>query len=443
MHSAFISKVMRNALWLSLAIVSGAVLERFIFTIGHSSMGMPEGVALGLIVMATTILTEYLLPHNSDSASPFKQSMALTLAASIALSVAAQTQNAFVIHSDSITASLFLFAILRTAAAYITGRSALPEWLRTRVLVLGDGPEADKISELVRKNNGRYVLCPSTPGFGKNACRNASHLSVQASRMGASRIIVCFPERRGVMPMQDILDCRLQGMEVTHAQDFYEELSRKLYIERLTPSCLIFSSRFGLTPAKRVVKRCLDASLAFIGLVLSAPLLVIVGLAVNLDSPGPVLFRQTRTGRGGRPFSIIKFRTMREDAENATGAVWASRKDPRITRIGRFLRKTRLDELPQLINVLRGDMSLVGPRPERPEFIKDLEKHIPFYSVRHCVKPGVTGWAQVSYPYGSSVEDALEKLRYDLFYIKNQSVRLELEILLKTILVVFTGHGAR
>ena len=220
-------------------------------------------------------------------------------------------------------------------------------------------------------------------------------------------------------------------------------MTGKLLLENIQPSWFLFGDGFRVTDSMRFGKRLLDIALSLLGIVLVAPLLPLIALAIKLDSPGPALFRQLRVGEGEKLFQVAKFRTMRQDAEAATGAVWAQKNDPRVTRLGRFLRKSRLDELPQLFNVLMGTMSLVGPRPERPEFVEKLEQRIPYYAKRHFVKPGVTGWAQVRYPYGASEEDALEKLRFDLYYVKNYSLLFDLTILLETVKVCLFGRGGR
>ena len=256
-------------------------------------------------------------------------------------------------------------------------------------------------------------------------------------------VVVALPERRGALPVRDLMLCRMRGMAVLDISAFYERAARKLYIEALTPGWFAFAPGFCLSAVRHAVKRTSDIVLSFIGLVLTLPFLPLAALCIKRDSPGSVFFLQERVGLSGRPFTLIKLRTMRPDAERETGARWAGENDPRITRTGRFLRKTRLDELPQLVNVLLGEMSLIGPRPERPEFVRELERRIPFYSERHCVKPGVTGWAQVRYRYGASVEDAAEKLRFDLYYAKNQSVLLDAEIVLRTFGIVLSGSGAR
>jgi sugar transferase (PEP-CTERM system associated) len=262
-------------------------------------------------------------------------------------------------------------------------------------------------------------------------------------RVGAQKIVVSLSERRGVFPLQEVLSCKLRGIEVVDAPSFYEQITGKLLLENITPSWFIFSHGFRVTLALRLLKRMTDLFCAAIGLLLVLPFFPLIALVIRIDSPGPILFRQTRVGEGERLFNLFKFRSMRQDAESDTGAVWAKERDPRVTKVGEFLRKSRIDEIPQLFNVLRGDMSLVGPRPERPEFVKKLIEVIPYYSERHYVKPGVTGWAQVRYPYGASVEDAIEKLRYDLYYIKNISLPFDIMIILETVKVVLFRRGAR
>jgi len=257
------------------------------------------------------------------------------------------------------------------------------------------------------------------------------------------QVVVSLSEARGMLPMEKLLEMKLDGVQFEHLASVYEKYTGKIALENLRPSWLIFSEGFKKSRGQRVVKRTMDVVLAAIGLVLAAPLMLIVAMLTKLTSRGPVLYRQDRVGQHGRVFKVLKFRSMREDAEKETGAVWAARNDSRITPFGGFLRQTRIDELPQLWNILCGQMSLVGPRPERPEFVADLTQQIPFYGQRHTVRPGLTGWAQVRYTYGASVEDAMEKLQYDLFYIKNLSASLDLFILAKTIKTVLTRKGAQ
>jgi sugar transferase (PEP-CTERM system associated) len=251
------------------------------------------------------------------------------------------------------------------------------------------------------------------------------------------------PDRRGTLPVEELLALRLAGVKVEEATSWLERITGRIEVEQLYPSWLIFAEGFRFSILNRSLRRLLNVTAALFGLVLSLPLLPFIALAVKLGSAGPVFYRQQRVGQGGKVFYCYKFRTMRKDAEADTGATWASDDDPRITRMGKFLRSSRLDEIPQLWCVLKGNMSFVGPRPERPEFVEWLSREIPFYGVRHAVRPGITGWAQIRYKYGNTVGDAREKLQYDLFYIKNASVGLDLLILFQTIKIVLLGRGAQ
>ena len=258
------------------------------------------------------------------------------------------------------------------------------------------------------------------------------------------RVVVSLVDARGKLPMDLLLKMKIdKGVTFDHLPSVYEEFTGKIAVENLRPSWLLFSEGFKKTKALIVAKRALDVLCASVGLVLLAPVMGLVALVVRFSSPGPVFYHQARVGKDGRIFTVHKFRSMRQDAEAGTGPVWAQASDPRITPVGGFLRRTRLDEVPQLWNVLVGDMSMVGPRPERPEFVAELTEKIPFYGLRHTVRPGVTGWAQVSYTYGASVEDALEKLQYDLFYIKRMAVAFDLFVLFSTVKTVVLRRGAQ
>jgi len=321
-----------------------------------------------------------------------------------------------------------------------------------KVLVLGAGPMAQKIGSLIAETNHQHVLM----GYHKCDCAsevvsvpehaivgNGNGLMKAVEQVKAQKIVVSISEQRGTLPIRDMLSCKLNGVEIVDAPSFYEELNGKLLLENIRPSWFIFSDGFRITPAKRISKRIVDFILAIIGMLMSAPLLPVIALAIKIGSKGPVFFKQVRVGEREKPFVLYKFRTMRQDAESTTGPVWAQKSDDRVTRVGRVLRKVRLDEIPQIFNVVKGEMSLIGPRPERPEFVQKLKQIIPYYSERHFVKPGITGWAQTKYPYGASVEDAIEKLRFDLFYIKKLSFFFDLLIILETIKVVLFGRGGR
>jgi sugar transferase (PEP-CTERM system associated) len=262
-------------------------------------------------------------------------------------------------------------------------------------------------------------------------------------RLRVDRVVISLEDARGRLPMNDLLDLKLEGVRFDHLASVYEEFTGRIAVENLRPSWMVFSGGFRKPRALMVVKRLVDVVASASGLLIGAPLFLAVAAAVRASSAGPVLYHQTRVGERGRPFRLHKFRTMRIDAEAATGPVYAAEQDPRVTPVGNVLRRARLDELPQLWNILRGQMSLVGPRPERPEFVKDLTGQIPFYGQRHAVKPGLTGWAQVRYAYAATVADTMEKLQYDLFYIKNLSMVLDLLIVFSTVKTVLRREGAR
>ena len=319
-------------------------------------------------------------------------------------------------------------------------------FLRERVYVLGTGERAERLLRGLRKRSAMGIEVVGWTGDVEGELTRdnvASHLRGLARGAGVHRVIVAMPDRRGTLPVEELLDLRMEGVKVEEATSWLERISGKIEVEQLYPSWLIFAEGFRFSSFFRLVRRTLNFSFAFAGTAISLPLLPFIVLAVKLDSSGPVLYRQQRVGRRGRIFYCYKFRTMRQDAEADTGATWALDDDPRITRVGKFLRASRLDEIPQLWCVLKGDMHFVGPRPERPEFVEWLSKEIPYYGVRHMVRPGITGWAQVQYKYGNTLEDAREKLQYDLFYIKNASLALDLLIMFQTIKIVLLGRGAQ
>lgn len=263
------------------------------------------------------------------------------------------------------------------------------------------------------------------------------------SKLNIDKIIVALKEKRNNFPLKALLDCRVRGTDVVDGNSFYETLTGKLSVEQINPGWLIFSDGFRHSQLKRYLKRLFDLIIASVMIVILLPLIIFIAIIIKLESRGPVLFSQERIGEKRKPYPVYKFRSMVEDAEKLSGPKWAEDDDPRVTRVGKFIRKWRLDELPQLWNVLKGDMSFVGPRPERAYFIEKLEKEIPYYGKRFTVKPGLTGWAQVSYGYGATIEDAIEKLNYELFYIKNMSILMDIVIVFRTVKTVLFGKGAR
>ena len=318
-------------------------------------------------------------------------------------------------------------------------------FFRERVYVVGTGDRAQRLLGGLRRQALGIEVVGSTGDVEGELTREAvaSHLVGLVHEKRVNRVIVAMADRRGTLPVEELLALRLEGVKVEEATDWLEKISGRIEVEQLYPSWLIYSEGFRFSRFHRLIRRVLNFLVALVGVIATLPLLPLIALAVRLDSPGPVLYRQKRVGRGGRTFYCYKFRTMRPDAEADSGATWATDDDPRITRVGRFLRASRLDEIPQLWCVLKGDMHFVGPRPERPEFVEWLSKEIPYYGVRHVARPGITGWAQVQYKYGNTLEDAREKLQYDLYYIKNASIGLDMLIMFQTIKIVLLGRGAK
>jgi sugar transferase (PEP-CTERM system associated) len=356
--------------------------------------------------------------------------------------------------------SLAIFCFLQSCWHMIFARWHNSPQFSQKVLILGNGELARQMGELAESNSRNftlagYALCNKDDLKSQSEAQGANLVFLEcvdgmadnlldtARRVRADIIVVALSERRGVFPLQEVLRCKLNGINVLDAPSFYEMVNGKLMLESITPSWFIFSTGFMRTNLFSLCKRAVDVILSMIGLILTMPFFPIIALAIKLDSPGPILFSQIRVGNHEELFRLYKFRSMAQDAEAKSGAVWAVKNDNRVTKLGRFLRSSRIDEIPQLINVFKGDMSFVGPRPERPEFVEKLKKIVPYYSKRHFIKPGLTGWAQVRYPYGASVEDALEKLRYDLFYTKNIGPFLDTLIFMETIKVVLFGRGAR
>jgi sugar transferase (PEP-CTERM system associated) len=326
------------------------------------------------------------------------------------------------------------------------------DMFRRRVLVLGAGHNADLINTRMRRGSDRraFTLVGFVPITGQETCVPTSlhvtapdGLSEVAHRLQISEVVVAPDERRGGLPMEDMLTCVQRGVAMTDLSTFFEREAGIVTTNLCDPSWLVFSGGFDHSTSRCMNKRLFDVLAASALLLLAWPVMVLVALLVRLESSGPILYQQTRIGEGGRPFELIKFRSMRTDAEGDGVARWAQRGDDRTTRVGKFIRLTRLDELPQLFNILRGEMSIVGPRPERPQFVDMLSREIRYYAVRHCVKPGLTGWAQLRYPYGASVRDAEEKLKFDLFYVKNHGLVFDLIILLQTVEVVLFQRGSR
>ena len=351
--------------------------------------------------------------------------------------------------SIAIGYALILLLIVR----YFFVRTVDENVFRHRTLIYGAGKRAASISELRRRADRRgfkivgRVAAPGDKIIEDTIQLSANHESITqvAVRENVDEIVVAMDDRRGNLPVSDLLNAKLRGIEVLDLLEFLERETGKIRVDLVNPGWLIFSPGFRTSRFRRFTKRVVDLIVGGVLSLVTWPIVLLVVIAIKIEDgiSAPVLYRQCRVGQGGNPFNVLKFRSMEVDAEPEGKAIWAEENDSRITQVGNILRKIRLDELPQVWNVLRGQMSIVGPRPERPEFVEDLQKSIPYYSERHTVKPGVTGWAQVRYSYGATEEDATEKLQYDLYYIKNNNLMLDIMIILQTVEVVLWGKGAR
>lgn len=354
------------------------------------------------------------------------------------------------VSTDVLRVTLVLFCLVQCLIFYrlcIAGDLAKN---RQNILIFGSGPMARQVAACLNDEQHRLNFCGyiqpknvDEPDSFVKGVEYSNEILTTIRDKDIAKIVVALSERRGVLPVRDMLSCKLRGVEVVDAVTFYEKITCKLMLEHIKPGWFVFSDGFLITRLMFMKQRVVDVLASAVLLLLTLPFFPLIALAIRIESPGEIFFRQTRVGFKEKPFEVIKFRTMCANAEKDSGAVWAQENDARVTRLGRLMRKTRIDELPQLFNVLKGEMSFIGPRPERPEFVALLNEKIPYYSRRHSVRPGLTGWAQIKYPYGASEEDALEKLRYDLYFIKNFSLGLEMKIILGTFKVVLFGKGGR
>ena len=344
--------------------------------------------------------------------------------------------------------------ILLLGVRYCFVRNVDTNIFRRRTLIYGAGERAASLMDLRRRSDrrgfrivGKVAACGDAIVGDRSEVLTIDGASIVdiAMQKQADEIVIAMDEKRGNLPVRGLLDARLQGIDVIELMEFLERETGKIRIDLVNPGWLIFSPGFRISRLRALTSRAVDLLASIPLLIISWPIMLLVAMAIKVEDglTAPVFYRQCRVGKGGNPFEVLKFRSMSVDAEADGKAKWATENDSRITRVGGTLRKARLDELPQVFNVLRGQMSLVGPRPERPEFVEELKKSIPYYDERHAVKPGVTGWAQLKYSYGASEEDAIEKLQYDLYYIKNQSLMLDVMIVLQTVEVVLWGKGAR
>jgi sugar transferase (PEP-CTERM system associated) len=395
--------------------------------------------------------------YRRDPRLPFGEYV-LRQSAALAIGLPIAYVASLVLPGGDVFQRAFALAVLIAFGGLIAVRQTMisrfaRKLLRYRVLVLGTGPEAQTVETSLAmasppglELSGFYPL-EKVPARCISSNRIVSnHLSLEETvrHLAIDEIIVAVREQRGgVLPLRALLECRLGGVQVTDLPRFFERVHGRVPIESLKVSWLIYGNGFRQNWLRGFVKRAFDLAVVAVLLPLSLPLMAAIACLISLESGAPIIYRQERVGCRGERFTLLKFRSMAKDAEKDGQASWASINDARVTSVGRFMRRTRIDELPQLINVLRGEMSFVGPRPERPTFVAMLTEQIPFYAVRHSVKPGLTGWAQVRYTYGANVEESIKKLEYDLYYVKNHTLLLDLVILLNTVRVVLLGEGAR
>lgn len=392
--------------------------------------------------------------YGSDSLRSIRYATARLLVA-VSLGIIALSVVYFMVPGRTLWRSNLLYAMFIAMALLVLIRLMLGGLLgtaafRRRVLVLGAGARADRLRKLGERPEvgfaivGYIGMSSATSVVEEAIHRDAiNNLTRYVENLGVSEVVLALEERRNALPLKDLLRIKTTGVHVNDFSSFMERETGRVDLDTVNPSWLIFSDGFSSGRAlSGVAKRLFDIAASLLLLVFTLPVIVLFALLVKIDSKGPAFFRQTRVGLYGQPFNLIKLRSMRTDAE-AGGAQFAQKNDPRVTRIGRIIRKLRIDELPQAWSVLKGEMSFVGPRPERPEFVADLEEQLPYYAERHMVKPGITGWAQINYPYGASLDDSRQKLEYDLYYAKNYTPFLDLLILLQTLRVVLWHEGAR
>ncbi|SRR5579875_420315 len=421
-----------------------------------------HGIALTAAVLAALWLIalyfhDFYTPHRARQPAR----LVVDLISAAALTSLMVVALAFMVPALNLGRRFYGMALLADTVLLIAWRlalgSLLARWFVSKVLVIGDGERAKLISqELERHGHLGYQLVDFVAleslkmpklaaGVGSSAISAPRPVSIAGTEAIGSevRTVVLADPNASPIPTRQLLMWRICGVDVVDFESFYERLTGRLPLSQLRESWLIVAPGFLRSTPRECLKRVVDVIAASLLAILTLPVAALIAVAIKLDSPGPVIYRQKRVGQNGRVFDIYKFRSMYHNAEALSGPVWAKAQDPRITRVGRVIRKLRLDELPQLVNVLKGDLSIVGPRPERPELVPRLAQEIPFYEYRHVVKPGLTGWAQVCYPYGSTIKDAEEKLSYDLYYVKNRSLIFDLQIIVQTIKVVLFGRGAR
>ena len=415
---------------------------------------MPKAALVSIVVLISLVAMGLYQFHQRLYFSEAVVRVLVGLAfACLALAILFYAYPPLMITRDIASVAIGYALVLLLISRFYFVRTVDENIFRRATLVYGAGDRAAAISSIRRRADRRgFKVVARVAALGDTIIEELDVLLTDgesiadiAIEKGAEEIVVAMDDRRGNLPIRELLDARLKGIDVIDLLEFLERETGKIRVDLVSPGWLIFSPGFRRSRLRRFAKRTLDLLVSGALLLVAWPVMLLAALAIKIEDglSAPVFYRQCRVGRGNVKFNVLKYRSMREDAEKDGKAVWASKDDVRVTRVGSILRASRLDELPQVLNVLRGQMSIVGPRPERPEFVDELQQNIPYYSERHVMKPGVTGWAQLKYSYGASEEDAIEKLQYDLYYIKNQTIFLDILIILQTVEVVLWGKGAR
>ncbi len=451
-HWRHLARVLLDAAFVIVGVAIALMWSRHGLPIDHKQI-----LVFGLILVASALLvsslpgfgwrirTHAIIDGQTQTLFFFYLSFPIAYALYVLLPLAPVSQE---LAQFSAMSAVFGLLVSRISPA----NSVSPELAKRRILVFGTGVKAlgvksalnnsDSATEIVGFFAAPNEIDSILPG---NQIFSGNRTLIETARaMNVHEIVVALSDRRGgSMPLRELLDCKLRGIKVLDLASYFEKTLGQIRLDSLYAGWLIFGEGFKQGPVRAIVKRLSDIVFSLVLMIVALPVMLVTTLLIVLESNGPVFYRQERVGSSGRLFNVIKFRSMRCDAEKDGVPVWATSTDDRVTRVGRIIRKLRIDELPQLFCVLMGDMSLVGPRPERPFFVDQLTREIPFYAVRHSVKPGITGWAQVCYHYGATIEDSAEKLQYDLYYVKNNSLFLDLVVLFETVGVVITGKGAR
>ena len=451
---------MQNAVcfFVETGIVLLSVVTSFLILHGSGTpiVGMNEVVERALLITFFCQSCMYLLDlYNFRLLRTFGETL-FSLGITVGVACISIGVLSLIIPRFGVAHSMYYLSMVLTSLSLLVWRLMFELYItrlapKENILIVGTGEVAQKVGEEVIKNErmgfklvgfvDTHVddITPSEI----NVLGHSNQMEKIISKHGVNKVVVAITERRGKYPVKEMLSLRVNGCPILEWPDFFEKLSGRILIDNLAPSFFIFNEGFRKSLLFLLFRRVIYGIFAAIALVLLLPLFIVVIIAIKLDSPGPIIYSQVRVGQNGKLIRIHKFRSMREDAESGNKAVWAVENDPRVTRVGSFLRKTRIDELPQLINVLLGDIEFVGPRPERPEFVEKLQTLIPYYELRHTVKPGLTGWAQVMFHYCGTIDESKEKLQYDLFYIKNMSLKLDIFVLFHTVKIVLLGRGAR